>query len=215
MEKGWVRISRKIFKWRWYKDIITRAIFIHLIAKANYEDADYKDTTVHRGEMLTSYDELAAENGVNRKTIIKALKKLQKTGEIKVESRPHIGTRIQVMNYDTYQPLVHKMDGSMDGSMDANKKNKEYKNKRSNNNTTNTRARIPTIGEVEAYIVENDYHFDPLDFYEHYDGHEWQYHGKPIDWKKRAKLWEEKEQKEKKKSSYIDFDTLDYGESDE
>ena len=114
MENGWIRISRKIFRWRWYKDIITRAIFIHLIIKANYDDADYKDTIVHRGEMLTSYDELADENGVDRKTVIKAVRRLQRSGEIKVESRPRIGTRIHIVNYDKYQPLVHKMDESVD-----------------------------------------------------------------------------------------------------
>ena len=37
MEGGWIKLYSKFLEWEWYTDVNTKAVFIHLLLTANYE----------------------------------------------------------------------------------------------------------------------------------------------------------------------------------
>ena len=64
---GYIKISRKIMLWGWYKDANTCRLFLHMILKANYKDGEYQGVTIPRGAFVSSYPELAQEIGLSVK----------------------------------------------------------------------------------------------------------------------------------------------------
>lgn len=86
--KGFVKIDRKITKWRWYKDTSTFKIFLHLILTANYEDREFEDIVIKRGQRVASIRSLAVESGLTEKNVRTAIKHLKATGEVASLSTP-------------------------------------------------------------------------------------------------------------------------------
>ena len=137
--KGFVKIDRKITKWRWYKDTSTFKIFLHLILTANYEDREFEDIVIKRGQRVASIRSLAAESGLTEKNVRTAIKHLKATGEVASLSTPKY-TVFTVVNYEKYQIVANKVanEGRTDGEQAANegqqckkdiikiKKDKEY-----------------------------------------------------------------------------------------
>ena len=99
---GWIKIDRSILTWRWYTDTNTKIVFLHLLLTANYEDRDYKNITVHRGEVLTTQARLAEELGLSRQQVRSALDRLKSTNEITTSQNSKY-TVISIPNYDYYQ----------------------------------------------------------------------------------------------------------------
>ena len=58
---GYVKISRKLTQWSWYKDLNTCKLFLHMILKANWKDGEYQGVETPRGTFASSYTELAQE----------------------------------------------------------------------------------------------------------------------------------------------------------
>lgn len=98
----YIKLFRKFLDWEWYDDLPTKALWIHILLKANYKDKTWHGKEVKRGSFLTSYSSLQSELKLSKKQIERALKNLQKTGEVeKVASREN--TLIIATKYDFYQ----------------------------------------------------------------------------------------------------------------
>ena len=98
----YIKLFRKFLDWEWYDDLPTKALWIHILLKANYKDKTWHGKEVKRGSFLTSYSSLQSELKLSKKQIERALKNLQKTGEVeKVASREN--TLIIATKYDLYQ----------------------------------------------------------------------------------------------------------------
>ena len=102
LENGFIKISRKMTKWRWYDEALTFKVFMHLIITANYEDKEWHSITIKRGQRITSYRSLASELKVTVKTLKLHLKRLSETGEINVKTTSQY-TLITILNYSQYQ----------------------------------------------------------------------------------------------------------------
>lgn len=98
----WIKIDRKILKWEWYKDNNTKALFLHLLLKANIKDSRFRGVEVKRGQLITSYAHLANETGMSTKTIRTALDHLKITGEIS-HYPYHDYSLISIEKFDYYQ----------------------------------------------------------------------------------------------------------------
>ena len=98
----WIKLDRNITKWGWYKDINTKAVFIHLLLKANIKDGSFLGHTIKRGEIATSQSSLAHEIGISIFSVRTALRHLQATGEVTVKATPKFSV-ISVVNYNKYQ----------------------------------------------------------------------------------------------------------------
>lgn len=131
MEKGWIKIYRKIVDWEWYKDIPVRVLFEHCFLKANIKDKKWQGTVIKRGSFITSLDNLVFETGLSKMQVRTALNKLKTTHEITYQATRQYSI-ITVNNYELYQP-----DNTQDNTPITHKQHtdntpitltKEYKN---------------------------------------------------------------------------------------
>ena len=102
MEQGYIKLFRQIVDWEWYDDIPTCRLFIHLLLKVNHADRNWQGKKIERGSCITSFASLSTETNLSVEQIKRALKNLQKTGEIKKISTNQ-NTLIIVTKYDDYQ----------------------------------------------------------------------------------------------------------------
>lgn len=107
IEKGFVKIERKITKWRWYQDTATFKLFIHLILTANYEDRDFENITVKRGQRVASIRTLAAESGLTERSVRTAINHLKVTQEV-TQSTTSKYSVFTIVNYEKYQMVTHQ-----------------------------------------------------------------------------------------------------------
>lgn len=102
-ECGWVKLHRKLKNWRWYKDLPTKALFLHLLIEAEWSGEG-------RGQVITTESDLERDTGLSRQQVRTAMKHLQATNEItkkvtngltnKVTDKK---TVITIENYSLYQ----------------------------------------------------------------------------------------------------------------
>lgn len=102
IEGGYIKLYRKMIKWQWYSDEVMFRVFMHLILTANYEPAYWRDVKIERGQTVVSLAKLGATLNYSKDTILKALKRLESSGEI--TRRPTARyTIVTISNYNEYQ----------------------------------------------------------------------------------------------------------------
>lgn len=101
-QSTFIKLDRNMMRWRWYQDLPTKSLFIHLLFKANIKPVKWRGITIERGQLVTSYAKLADEVGLSIQQIRTALANLLSTQEITKESTQRY-TLITLNNYDTYQ----------------------------------------------------------------------------------------------------------------
>lgn len=102
IENGFVKLDRRITRWRWYHDPNTFRMFVHLILIANYEDCDFQKITIHRGQLVTSLASLSRDLGISIRSVRTSLEHLESTGEVTSKNYSKFRV-ITIQNYDTYQ----------------------------------------------------------------------------------------------------------------
>lgn len=85
---GFAPVDRSIMKWGWLQNGNTFRVFMLLLLGANYSDTQFEDITVHKGQCVTSMTRIAETLAINRDTVRRALKNLQKTKDITVKKFP-------------------------------------------------------------------------------------------------------------------------------
>lgn len=99
---GWIKLDRGILDWGWYTDGNTMRVFLHLLLTAAFEDVEFKGTVIHRGETVTSYQNLSKKLGITISQARTSIQHLKLTGEIASTEYPKYSV-ISVVNYDRYQ----------------------------------------------------------------------------------------------------------------
>lgn len=79
---GYIKIDRRIMRWGWYDDNNTKALWLHLLLSAYWDDGEYHGDTIHAGSFPTTYAKLSEQTGMTEKQIRNSLEKLKKTEEI-------------------------------------------------------------------------------------------------------------------------------------
>ena len=131
MEQGYIKLFRQIVDWEWYDDIPTCRLFIHLLLKVNHVDRNWQGKKIERGSCITSFASLNTETKLSVEQIKRALKNLQKTGEIKKISTNQ-NTLIIVTKYDDYQCFAN-----VDNKQTTNEQQTDNKRTTTNNNVKN------------------------------------------------------------------------------
>lgn len=101
-EEGFVKISRKILNWGWFRDINTTHLFIYCLIRANYRDVEWKGIKLKRGSFVTSLKHLSEETGLSQREVRTALEHLISTNEVTKRTSAK-NTVIIVNNYEKYQ----------------------------------------------------------------------------------------------------------------
>lgn len=218
MESGWIKLNKKILDWGWYKDVNTKAVFLHLLITANYEDKVFKGDVIHRGEVATSIGNLAKSVGITYDQARTALEHLKDTKEITITRRSkHLV--ISIVNYAKYQDRPKQIPNKSQSNPNQIPMTKEYKNKEYKNNTLSLSSpshkpyHIPTIEEVRDYERTSGLGKDPDMFYKHYQAEGWKANGNKVySWERLYDNWQMPEIKlvQNRPKRFTDADGITY-----
>lgn len=134
---GFIQLNRNFMDWRWYSDGNTVRLFLHLLMSVNYEDKEFQDVTIRRGQRIVSLTKLADELNLSVHQIRTALEHLEKTGDVTRSSQGKF-TIVTVNSYDDFiLPSNERQSGGnetaeprqADGSNVINNINKNNYNK--------------------------------------------------------------------------------------
>ena len=131
MSEGFIKLHRKMLDWEWADDSIIFSFFVKLIIMVNYQDKQWHDITIKRGQIVTSIERLCEYTKLSKPAVRRCLSTLIKTGEITEEVRQNKYRIITVTNYDLYQSAV----GIPDTNCDTNRSTNRNTNNSTNNST--------------------------------------------------------------------------------
>ena len=156
--EGWVRIHRKMLSWQWYDDMPTKCLFLHLLLISNYTQSEWHGITVERGQIVTSYKNLATQTGLSVQQTRLALDKLQRTKEITIKTTNKFSI-ITICNYDSYQDenFTNNKQNNKQRTNKQQTKNKQTTTTKEYNNIINKKNIKEKINkkEKEEKINEN------------------------------------------------------------
>lgn len=123
-----IKLNRKILKWRWYQDSNTFRVFVHLLLTANVTDRDFEQVTVKRGQLVTSVAHLSRDLKISVKSVRTALEHLKSTNEVAIRTTSKYSI-ITINNYNEYQKVASTRanEGQATGKRGANE-GQQYKN---------------------------------------------------------------------------------------
>ena len=200
-----IKLDRNILEWRWYKDQNTKALFIHLLLKANIKPHGFREITIQRGELATSYATLAAETGLSIRNIRTALEHLQQTGEVTVKRHARF-TVISIPQYDLYQSQVTGNRQASDSQVTGNRQqSKNERRKEGKKPPKGGQWAPPTVGDVSAFCLENGLQVDAQRFVDYYEAVGWTVGGQPVrSWEALCRRWNGSENYSDRKPQTMD-----------
>ena len=207
--EGWISLQRKFLAWRWFDDDAMVRFFIYLLLKANHADADWYDTTIKRGQLMTSIDTISRELHKSAQQVRTMIKRLKSTSEITSESTNKY-TIITICKYDYYQNLALETNKqtnkqtnkrATNGQQTNNKRAtttkeyKEYKEGEEINNIYNPLIFPPSLDDIAAFCRMRNNYIDPERFLKWYTNNGWTDNKKkPIsDWRNAIYNWEKRD----------------------
>lgn len=101
-EIGYIKVHRKLVKWRWYTNQVMKSVFLHLLLTANFTKNYYNGIEIRPGQTVTGRRALAEATGLTESQVRTAIAKLKETGEITVKSMGHFSV-VTVVNWSKYQ----------------------------------------------------------------------------------------------------------------
>jgi hypothetical protein len=86
VNQGFIMLYRELVNWEWYTDLNACKVFFHCLFKVNYSTKRWQGILINKGEFITSYEKLAVETGLTTSKVRTALKKLESTEDIYIET---------------------------------------------------------------------------------------------------------------------------------
>ena len=131
---GYIKLDRRIMRWGWYDDNNTKALWLHLLLSAYWDEREYHGEIIHPGQFPTSYAKLSEQTGMTTKQIRNSLEKLKKTEEVSTERKGNL-TIITITKWADYQgeradlgQTKGKPRANLGQTLSINEEYKEYKN---------------------------------------------------------------------------------------
>lgn len=151
-----IKIDRNILEWEHYKDHKTKALFIHLLVKANYKDNKFNGIVIKRGQLVTSLIKLSEGTGLTIPEVRYHLKKLEKSQNIANKSYNKYRI-ITIINYNKWQAFS-KQTANKPQQYKNNKKekNKESKRKKIYNSVYDPKKATYNLKDYENKSLFND-----------------------------------------------------------
>lgn len=176
--EGWISLYKKFVNWEWYQDTNVKSVFIHLLLLASYEDKKWQGRVVKRGQVIISSGNLASDLKLTRQQVRTALKKLQSTDEISVESTNKYLV-ITIEKYSDYQSALQNNNHQttnkttieatnkiIEESIEAKGMQEMSKNKVTNKITTsnklNTKLNYTKLNLLFLYLINKENQFENI-----------------------------------------------------
>ena len=144
-ENGFIKLHRSIVSWEWYSDLNTKAVFLHLLLNANWEDSRFRGYDVPKGSLVTSYNSLSKALGISKQSVRTSINHLISTHEITIISHSHFSV-VSIVNWEKYQGCEEE----------TNTHSNTHSNTQLtlNQHTTNTIKEIKNIRSKEYFISD-------------------------------------------------------------
>lgn len=156
---GYVKIHRRLVQWGWYKNSVIKDTFLHLIFTANFKDMEWEGQTIKRGQVVTSYKNLAADTGLTVQQVRNAIKKLKSTGEITSKSTNKY-TIITLVNFDNYQSTeeitTSEITSKSTNKQQTNNKQRTNKEQQRKKDKNDKNDKNKTIEEILNEYTESE-----------------------------------------------------------
>ena len=180
-----IKIDRNILDWGWYKDVNTKAVFLHLLLTANIRPHKFMGVEVKRGELATSQKSLAESLGISIQSVRTAISHLKSTGEVTVCQHSRFSV-ISIVNYDLYQGNQQARQRAANSQPTVSQQQSKNVRKKE----IPLRVYIPTRADLRSYVLEEGIQADPDEIYDYYEAVGWEINGKPIkDWRAVCRRW--------------------------
>ena len=113
MDRGYIKLWRKIQDESWYTQPLTAHLAEHLIREANHKDKkiiwNRREITVKRGQLITGRDRLSRETGLSHQNIRTSLEILKNSEFLTIKSTNKFSI-ITICNYGKYQDKDFESD---------------------------------------------------------------------------------------------------------
>lgn len=180
--EGWISLYKKFVNWEWYQDTNVKSVFIHLLLLASYEDKKWQGRVVKRGQVIISSGNLASDLKLTRQQVRTALKKLQSTDEISVESTNKYLV-ITIEKYSDYQSALQNNNHQTTNKitieatnkiteesvetkdiqeMSRNKVTNKVTNKTTTSNKLNTKLNYTKLNLLFLYLINKENQFENI-----------------------------------------------------
>lgn len=93
---------RSIIDWEWFKEHDMTCFFLYCLSNANLQDKLWRGIYVKRGQLVVSRSTVCRELGIEERRYRTIISRLQKSGEIEVDTSGP-STLITIVNWDRYQ----------------------------------------------------------------------------------------------------------------
>lgn len=100
--KSWIKLHRSIRQWGWYKDSITKSVFIELLLIANWKATEWHGIKLSVGDAVVGRKIMAFNLGISEQNVRTALKHLELSGEITKRAGRGF-TVVHINNFKKYQ----------------------------------------------------------------------------------------------------------------
>ena len=150
--EGWIKLHKKIQKWRWWDDAVTLKVFLYLLLNVNYSDKRWMGIIVKRGQIVASVSSIAEKARLSNQTVRTNLNRLKSTNEITIKSTNKFSI-ITISNYDDYQiddDDINKQINKQPNKRTTNEQqtnNNNIRKEKNNKNKENTN--VPSSEESE------------------------------------------------------------------
>ena len=161
MDRGYIKLWRKIQDESWYTQPLTCHLAVHLILKANHKDKKFiwnrKEITVNRGQLVTGRDILSRETGLSHRNIRTSLEILKNCDFLTIKSTNKFSI-ITICNYGKYQDKNLETDQQTDQQTTSKRPASDHKQEcikkeKNGKNTTLSSKDDSTKGVPFAEII--------------------------------------------------------------
>lgn len=232
--EGWVTLHRKFLQWEWFDIPEMVKLFIYLLLMAQHSERKHRGTTLQRGELVTSIPTIMKDCKLSEQQARTCIKRLKSTGEITCKSTNKY-TIITICNYDRYQCEISESNGQNNGQTNTQATDKQRTNNGHNNNNNviikqlNNNSNINNNNSAcvceerdkifEIFFFKNFIapELEVQRFYDHYEASGW-CRASGIEIEDRlalARLWKQKEAKQRFPQLFLDAIQDVYMEMDE
>lgn len=128
---SWIKIYRKFSEWEWHDVPNMVSVWVHLLILANFEDKQWHDTIIERGQIVIGLESFSKTIGVTVQELRTCIKRLCNSNMITTKSTNKY-TIITICNYDKYQSCE-------DVSWQTNNKQTTTETQSSNTQSTTTK----------------------------------------------------------------------------
>lgn len=210
MSKGWIKLHRQILDsaiWNIDAPHNERDAWIEFLLMANHTEKQiitrrHECIQIKRGQFFTSIQNLADRFKWSKGKVRRYIDTLTDTLMIRIE-RHTDGTLITIENYSNFQDARHSdghaddtSDGHTDGHADGTRTRMNKNDKEDKREGQAPRAFVPpSVDEVKAYCLDNNYKIDVQLFMAYYEARGWTLSkGKPMsNWKSAVTAWARRE----------------------